>query len=200
MFYDNFKVIVSAESPFVNHDLKIEGKKRPRRMTGRKSDKWDSAQEALQDLLLRSSAVEAQGLQLQDLVAAILPMAASWIRLASTWLAVMAGMDWTLPLPMMMESHWTWPKQGGIALHVGVEHLTGVALGHAAGDDPGLGVVAVEDDVHIGVGGLIPVGHSFSVIITSLPSPSATILVYRLVESTPPIWLVSMTMVAPSWR
>ena len=41
---------------------------------------------------------------------AILPMAASWISWASVQLAEMAGMDLTLAVPMMMESHWTWPK------------------------------------------------------------------------------------------
>ena len=41
---------------------------------------------------------------------AMRPMAASWISWASGWLAVRAGMDSIRDLPMMMESHWTWPK------------------------------------------------------------------------------------------
>ena len=46
-----------------------------------------------------------------------------------------------------------------VALHIGMEHLPGVLLCHAAGDDPGLGVMAVEDNIHIGVGRLVAVGH-----------------------------------------
>ena len=40
---------------------------------------------------------------------AILPMAASWTRLASTQLAVTSGMAATTPWSMMMASHSEWP-------------------------------------------------------------------------------------------
>ena len=37
-------------------------------------------------------------------------MAASWISWASVSLAAISGTELILACPMMMESHWTWPK------------------------------------------------------------------------------------------
>lgn len=67
-------------------------------------------QKSLEDGLLGLLRGEPQGLQLQQLSPAILPMAASWISCASGQLAVIAGMDSMWAWPMMIESHWTWPK------------------------------------------------------------------------------------------
>ena len=71
----------------------------------------------------------------------------------------MAGMDAMLASPMMMESHWTWPKHWALPTITGVEDLVGTVLGHGAGDDPALGVVAVELDDHVALGLLIAVGQ-----------------------------------------
>ena len=54
-------------------------------------------QKTVDDLLLRLFLRQAQGHQLDELLPGVLPMAASWTRLASTQLAVTSGMAATTP-------------------------------------------------------------------------------------------------------
>ena len=56
------------------------------------------------------SAVRPRVMSLVICSPAILPMAASWMRVASTWLQVISGMERTLLCSMMMASQDTWPK------------------------------------------------------------------------------------------
>ena len=50
-------------------------------------------------------------------------------------------------------------EAGGVAHHHGAENLVAVVLGHGAGDDPALGVVAVELNLHVALGQLPAVGQ-----------------------------------------
>lgn len=47
----------------------------------------------------------------------------------------------------------------GVARHLGVEHLLGVVLGHRPGHHPAAGPLPVQDDLHVALGGLLPVGE-----------------------------------------
>ena len=50
-------------------------------------------------------------------------------------------------------------EASGVAHHLGIEHLTGGALGHGPGNHPATGTVPIQRDLHVAFCHLITVGH-----------------------------------------
>ena len=116
-------------------------------------------QEALEDRLLRLFGGQAEGLQLQQLVAGDLADGGLVDQLGVGTVGgdgrdgLDAGVAHDDAVALNVA------EALGVAHHHRVEDLVGTVLGHAAGDDAAAGVVAVELDTHIALGLLSAVGQ-----------------------------------------
>ncbi len=130
---------------------------------------------------------------------AILPIAASWIRLASTQLAESWGLASTRASSIIIESHSVWPAQAAlpfstlikcwVLLSLATVRLTTLQL------QPSPSRSAVMSETAF----CSPVVITFS-RITRLEPAFSLALVLRSVSSMPEIWVISISSCAPSSR